>query len=371
MPTFGMIGEVEPGFLTATIIAAESAGLSLREFALRAESSQAQLTWQKSSKDTFPKLQISRELGKIAAQAAQKYIIKRAEPVGYLHLHAAALVALAQDARLKYTKLDDVDGSPTPGDLYTGVTALIEQVFTLDPRFTRLGGSDKSLEVGQWWVTAKKPVDIQTMIPTADRVEVEVVQYLLTHPGSSLLDVDRAICSRFPGLLTPGGDLVYTCMESYAEQEPIDSDKWFIRREDAPKIRCEDIFSIQKALIDIGSRLGFNCQGDRPHLWSGDNDETLYVFYILASATFGELIQTCPYPATKSIIVIPGSRANLTHFKLKRNGYINQIVTSGWRFVKFRHVYSLLESPMLDRDNIDAHLDMDPLQDTTLQMRLL
>jgi hypothetical protein len=172
-------------------------------------------------------------------------------------------------------------------------------------------------------------------------------------------------------MLTPGGDLVHTATESYAVRSPRESDQWFIRQEDIPETRLAHIRSIREILIEIAGRLGFSTRGDLPLIWTDGNEDGTYIFYIIGSAAFGELLITCPYPASKSIIVIPGSRANLARLKLKNNHYLDQIFSQGWRFLKFRHVYRLLDSPMLDRDNIDAQLELDPLQDTTLQMRLL
>ncbi len=45
IPVFGLIGENEPGFLTAALVAGESAGFELSGLALRLDSGQAQIVW--------------------------------------------------------------------------------------------------------------------------------------------------------------------------------------------------------------------------------------------------------------------------------------------------------------------------------------
>jgi hypothetical protein len=367
IPFLGLVGETEPGFLTSTVVAAETAGLSLEGFALRAESGQTQIIWRKREKALG--IYDDQDWDNSISRSVQKHLVQRAEPAVYLQIFAAALSELTQRVNLAKDEPTGLDISPS--DIYNKVTATIERILTYHTGLRRLGSSGKSLEVGQWWIDPKELSDTQANLPLADRVETEIVNFLLEYPGSRLLEIDRHICSIFPGLLTPGGDLVHICVESYAVETPKLSDQWFIRKEDDPGARRAHILSIRQLLMDIAVRLNFSTYGELPLIWSGGGGEPAYIFYIIASAAFGELIQTCPYPASKSIIVIPGSRANLANLKLKNNIYLNQTFSKGWRFLKFRHVYRLLESPLLDRENIDAQLALDPLQDTTQQMRLL
>ncbi|MGW8249202.1 MAG: hypothetical protein ACWGO1_01040 [Anaerolineales bacterium] len=369
VPLFGLVAESEPGFLTSTIIAAETAGFDLDGFALRAESGQAQLVWRERKEEKSPRSIHEQGWSSLITNAVQRYLIQRAEPANYLQIHAAALYELTSQADL--AEVGQVEANASPSDLYTKVTATIERSLTYHAGLRRLGSSGKSLEGGQWWIENKMPEAVHENHPLADRVEIEIVQYLLEHPGCQLLDVDRHICSIFPGLLTPGGDLVHICVQSYAVETPKGSDHWFMRKEDDPDARRAHIASIRQLLMDIASRINLSTYGEHPLFWAGARGEPAYVFYILSSAAFGEVIQTSTYKATKSIIVIPGSRANLATLKLKNNIILNQIFSTGWRFLKFRHVYRLLESPLLDRENIDALLALDPLEDITQQMRLL
>jgi hypothetical protein len=368
-PTFGLIGEAEPGLLTSTIVATEMAGLRLEGFSLRAESSQAQALWQKSSPESYQGQINKQDWISSIAQSAHKFLIQRGEPASYLQIHAAALCDLTQKAWLPRSISEEIEQSPA--DLYNKVTAAIEMSISHHRGLSHLAGGGKSLEVGQWWISSAIDDDRSAIIPLADRVETEIVQFLLEQPGSRLLDIDRNICSIFPGLLTPGGDLVHIAIESYAVQRPKDSDHWHIRPEDDPAARRLHIASIRNILIEIAARLGFPAHGENPLIWTGAGDDSAYIFHILATAAFGELLTSDRYPAEKSIIVLPGSRANLARLKLKNNSRLNQIFSTGWRFLKFRHVYRLLESPLLDPENFDALLALDPLQDTTQQMRLL
>ncbi len=369
VPVFGLVGEAEPGLLTSTITASEMAGLVLEGYALRPENDQVQLTWRTPAKIAALKPAKEQSWRDIIGRTAVDYLEQRAEPAGYLQIHAAMLYELTKNTSLSHGIPADAEQSPS--DLYNKLTHMIEQTLTYHTGLVRLSGSEKSIETGQWWIKTGEFEGITPRIPLADRVENKLVEYLLEHPGDGLLGIDRYICTIFPGILTPGGDLVHTSTESYAVRSPRESDQWIIRPEDIPETRGAHIRSIHEILVEIADRLGFSTRGNLPLIWTDENEDSSYIFYIIGSAAFGELLNNCPYPASRSIIVIPGSRANLARLKLKNNYHLNHIFSQGWRFLKFRHVYRLLESPMLDRDNFDALLELDPLQDTTQQMRLL
>jgi hypothetical protein len=65
-----------------------------------------------------------------------------------------------------------------------------------------------------------------------------------------------------------------------------------------------------------------------------------------------------------SWIVLPGGRAALVGYKLKRNVLLRRAVSKGWRFLKFRHIRRLLEDPYLRPENLDERMGLDPLEVT-------
>jgi hypothetical protein len=197
-----------------------------------------------------------------------------------------------------------------------------------------------------------------------------IVRALQTLPGASFSEIDRAVCAALPGLLTPGLGLVSLCLESYGEQVPAGSDNWQLRSPDFPAERRADLAAMRSLLVDLGSRLGYLNQGEKPLLWIDDHEQVAYAFYVLASATFSELVFANPYPPEASLIVLPGARANLAVFKLRRDPRLRQAIDQGWRFVKFRHLRRVVESPVLTRQNLAEMLTLDPLTDAPPQMRL-
>jgi hypothetical protein len=256
-----------------------------------------------------------------------------------------------------------------------------QQAFSYRAGFSRYGGSEHSLDVGQWWL--KEP-DQHNDIPLADRVEMALVRTLQKRGSLTLDELDAALCAIFPGLFTPNLELVATCLESYGEPEDPSSLAWRLRPPDTPKARRADLVAMQDVLSHLGQSLGFVTSlagssasdsptpaGLTPLVWQDADSEVNYAFYILASAVFGKIVTTPQYSPHKSLIVYPGSRAGLLMFKLHNDPRLNQAVEAGWRFVKFRLVRRLAEDPRLNRANLDAQLDQDPFNNKDPQMQLL
>lgn len=120
--------------------------------------------------------------------------------------------------------------------------------------------------------------------------------------------------------------------------------------------------------------------------WSDSNRQTHYWIYPITSAVIGQILRGKshfpPSPASQSIIVLPGSRANLVAYKLRHDPHLRSLCATnkteaperiekpGWRFVKFRQVRSLLENPLLRRENFEEQLGLDPLTYSAPQLRL-
>ena len=398
-PFLGLIGEVEPGFLSATLIAAGLAGFDLNGLAMRAESDQAQVYWQRGGRGagataapiedaakeevetsrrdaSTPAFSLSmKQILDLSQEAAREFLNQRGEPASYVHLHAAALSALAQSQALSRSP------KASPPDVLGLAQNAFQQAFSYRAGFSRYGGSEHSLDVGQWWL--KEP-DQHNDIPLADRVEMALVRTLQKRGSLTLDELDAALCAIFPGLFTPNLELVATCLESYGEPEDPSSLAWRLRPPDTPKARRADLVAMQDVLSHLGQSLGFVTSlagssasdsptpaGLTPLVWQDADSEVNYAFYILASAVFGKIVTTPQYSPHKSLIVYPGSRAGLLMFKLHNDPRLNQAVEAGWRFVKFRLVRRLAEDPRLNRANLDAQLDQDPFNNKDPQMQLL
>jgi hypothetical protein len=383
-PFWGLIGEAEPGFISAAFIAAEETGFALDGLCMRRENSQVQITWKRSS-HTIDSNQRVDYAHQCAAQAAKDYLQERGEPADFLHVQAAALAALAQDHKLLVSPRlnepprgqDSKPGEitePNPAQYFASLQGLLKDVFTYRTGFRRYEGSEQSLEIGHWWL--KEPNNVS--IPLADRIEVALVRFLQNHPGCTLMELDNTLCEAFPGLFTPDFELIQVCLDSYGEQEPANSGCWRLKTSDAPAARRSDLEAGGILIHRLGEQLGFvvseypgaetmatgAAAAHVPFTWTDKTGQVRFLIYILASALLGEVVcrrEPEEAPEASRIIILPGSRANLAAYKLVNNPLLKEEVENGWHIIKYRHLRHLAESPFLTPDIFREQLNKDPI----------
>jgi len=358
----GLIGEAEPGFVSAVIIAAEQVGLQIDKITVYSDKKLVQICWknaqQKPDSSTFK--------GKRAAAiqtAGREYLRTRGEPSQYLKLHIAILAELGRQGLLT--------SEETPAECYNKLQQEIQETLNYQNGFLRYEGSEKSLEVGKWWLANERDADT----PLSDRVEMALVQYLLQNPNCSFTDVESTLFqrsgSKFAGLLVPDTTLIYECLESYGE---LIESGWHFRNQDLPSKRREEITSMVELISGLGSKLGFRVRSqlkDLPHsIWLDENNTPRYVLYLSASALLGKFfLEVHPKPA-RCIIVVPGGRANLVMFKLNRDPRLKNIFEQDWCFLKYRHARQLAHNPSLTTDTLESQLVLDPMTYTETQLRM-
>lgn len=379
-PALGLMSEVEPGFLTAAAVATARSGFALQGIALRSDEDQAQIGWKKGepgAADAGDSTPAQEPLPAAIRRAATAYLERRGEPAAYLSLHGAILEELAQTGGLVEGPADSNDHS------LERINAALSMALEVHGHFARFGGSSRALDVGLWWLPEEQREKGKTAAPLSDRVEVELVHCLQKNPGSPAGAVDRALCAAFPGLLTPESELAQACLESYAEQDGHAG--WRLRPEDAPQARREEMQRMQTLLQAAGTQLSFsvdfpNHPGPSAVRWVDARHADGYIFYIIASAHVGGFISgEAQRPAKTSktelrlrpVIVLPGGRATLIEYKLQHDPRLRKALADGWRLIKYRHVRRLAEDPLLTRDNLEAQLALDPLENRDPQMTLL
>ena len=357
VPFFGVLAEYEPAFLSAALVAGSMAGFSLQGLALRPEQALGQVTWMAgaagpSSSGSQPEVR--------ARAAVAEVLARRGEPSPFAVANAAAVAALTMD-------LGDRKEKPQPAaDALARLQGQVRHLF-LDRGFlVRFGGGEHTLESGLWWPVAPHPPQLALF----DRVEMDVVLWLQKNPGCTYAALDRALCASNPGLNTPSGEMIRACLESYAVEEPRGGGCWYLRPQDSPALRQKDILEARRLLGRLGEGLGYRVDGETPLLWEDAGSQPDYVFYILASTLVGRFINQSPYPPDRCVIVLPGSRSNLMAIKLRTNPVLNRTVQAGWRFLKYRHLRSLADNPLLNRGTWSMQLGSDPPEYQSEQMNM-
>lgn len=363
IPFFGLIGEAETHYLSASIIPATSNRFTIKSIAMRAESGLAQVLLEQEQQTPIKKFIPSSEdkynLQKLLVTNGMTQIKQRGEPAPYLTMYASALQTIVLDAAIA-----DEDENQ-PGNEYNRIHSLIEDTLSERYGFIRYGGSEKSPEMSKLW----HQEIIKPIRSLSDQVELLVQKYLVENPGCSFSEIDEFICSQFPGLMTPEYGLIETCIESYSEKDLLT--KLTLRSQDKPSHRDQEVKDMRRALIDLGDRLNFSSIGEVPVIWSDEDLPLRLFFFVNASAAIGEIIYHSNYPPDRSFIVLPGARANIILYKLRYDPYLKGEIARGWRFLKFRHLRHLLDSPSLSKNNLDSLLEIDPLTESPAQLRLL
>ncbi len=398
-PILGLINEAEAGFLSAALLSADLAGLELCGLALRSDPAQAQVHWRLSTNPTeaslpLPVTALAAVAHQAASQSAQEFLQNTGQPAQYLPMHTAALTGIVTSHTFRLGAAiqpatgaggpDQPEKEPSPAESFSLAQSAIRDVLTYRGGFLRLEATE-SAETGYWWLKDSSRVSL----PAADRLEKALVIYLLRHPGCQSLELEDALNTAFPGLLTPDLELIHVCLDSYAVEEPPGSDQWRLRPQESPAARRSDIEAAYEQLATLAKRLGYSMEGQQP-VWVNEKSQPRFWFYLVASAVIGEIMlgkaDSPPSPPASSIIVLPGGRANLLAYKLRHDPRLRALcagaenssginasapgAAAGWRFLKFRHLRQMLDNLLLQRSNFDEILAQDELTYTAPQMRL-
>lgn len=352
VPFLGLATEVEPPFLTAMLIAADLTGFDLQTLAMRTAHDPLQIGWTRrpgndqTGSPADPRL---------ARAALQQYLRDRGEAVAYLHLHAAGLAALAENGCLSR------NGQPI-GNLLSEAASAVQQALS-SGELIHYEAAGHGLETGLWGL----PFGQEQAIPLPDRVEMETVRFLARHPDSTLLEIERGLYPLFPGLHTPSTGLLQAILTSYALQT---EGRWRLRPEDAPLARRSELRQMATLIQEIGRRLEYDISTPEKNvvLWQ-DKGETAYTFYVTASAVAGHCFANRISCGGQNLLVLPGGRAGLLAYKLRRDPALRQRAT-GWRFLKFRLLRVLAEIPLLTRQTWEEQINSDPIEHMPEQMMM-
>ncbi len=380
-PILTLIGELESGFLTAALTAGGLVGLDLKSIALRNEIDQAQINWEiteKKLRNRLTSVEIFIQFKQIVRESGTDCLKNRNEPSLYTHIISSAIgESINKGLFLTQNHL-------IPGDFQTEITSTMQQVYNPQEGFQRFGGSEYSMEVGQWWIQEENleknnrvmSVLNQNIAPLSDRIEMAIVEYLYMNPGRTVAQVDSRICELFPGLSTPELSLVETCISSYAEENLPGSNLWELRKEDQPHNRRSDLIEMRDLISRMGKKMGFQIKTmidkNNPIVWWQTLDkEQEFLFYIQASALLSRFLLNPEYPTNKSYLVFPGGRANLMDYKIKHDPRLDLVINSRVRFIKFRNLRRQAENESLTIHSFDALLAGDTITKSEAQIPLL
>jgi hypothetical protein len=258
-----------------------------------------------------------------------------------------------------------LDGRPSPEETLNELQEEIDKTLTAPGVFFRFNPG-VSADSGLYWL-----VDASGSAQTAaDRAEIAILNALQNQPLLLMKDALAAVNLKLPGLQNVEMEMVQAILESYADPTP-DYKAWSLRTFETTREREKDLRTIFELIESLANRLHMGCEIKTDSIvWLGDNGSPEFSFFPIITSEFSELlVRYQDLPGIK-LIVLPGSRANLTAFKLRRDPHLQSLKTANWIMVKFRHLRNLGDTPLLNRELFASQITGDPPEYRSTQLAL-
>ncbi len=355
VPVLLQITELDPMFAMAGMLAAQNAGLALHQLAANGEMSVLQTAWRftapaRSSKppESFPQA---------VKRAGAQFLRDYGEPASYLRLFSAVIVTLLAEGCLQ--------GRPAPGETLNELQEEVDNALT-DPRIFSRFNPGLSADSGLYWL-ADPTGSART---AADRAERAILNALQNQPLLATGNAFAAVNQELPGCLSMEMEMVQAILESYADPTP-DLKAWSLRTFEATRERQKDLETVFELIESLAKRLGMAREIRTDSiLWLGQDRIPKFSFFPIITTEFSELLLRYQHLPGMKLIVLPGSRANLAAYKLRRDPHLQSLKTENWSFVKFRQLRNQGDNPLLTPELFASQITGDPPEYHSSQLAL-
>ena len=347
---WGVIPDAEMGFLSGTLIGAESAGLTLSGFALRSDQDIAQCTWKSGQRRQHVP---HKSITQLSQKAISRYLTKRNEPAEKLQLFSASLEEIAKSNAIPITK------ETPPYYLIRDYQQEILELMNNKEKFSIFPIHIEQQEKELWWLNEI----VQENTPTlSDRVEKYIYTRLVEEKSLSLLQLDHSVCEQFTGLFTPGYDWIRKCLATYAEPDLKNPDTWRLREKEFPQNRNMDRENLVMILRTTGEKLHFKVHNKEILEWQDPiTNQVRYHFTFLPNSILSEIVMASQYPtAEKRVIIFPGSHSKLYTEKIVSNPKLEEKISAYGKVVKNRLIQKISKKEFSSLEDFDNHLNLDP-----------
>lgn len=362
IPILLQVSELEPLFVLASVKAAQYAGLSMRSAASSGDVTVLQTVWKFSRTTITDASQIKpAHIREAAKEIARSFLAEWGEAAGYPRLFSQLILGL-QTQNLLFQNAEEQTSVPI-----NKVQEDLDPIF-YDSSLLQRFSPGATAETGNYWLLQAP----KSYTALADSVEDLIRQEFLHAESISALDIATAVNIGHPGLMTPEPDLVQNVLKSYAELKEYDGEcHWTLNEHENFTTRNHDIKGIRKLIENIAQRLEYKRLLSPDAIYfMDDDDQEIFSFFVTGSAIISEILQRNTNLPGKKLVVMPGSRANLISYKLRRDQSLQALLKDDWHFVKFRQIRNLYDNPLLTRELFASQILGDPPEYQSSQLAL-
>ena len=360
-PALGLMPGIETSSLLSWTSGSLSAGLTLENLAVDPDHHQGQSRWtinplsKPVSSQEIDHRAVIRGAGMTALQSA-------GEPAHTLSLYSAGMAGLAGAG---YPPADS--RMAEAGDYFPRLVIDFEENIAYRQGFLHYSN------IESWWhqEMALDPT------PRSDQVEMKLVQSLVEGGGAvEEKQLYQMIYDAFPGLETPRAGLIEACLVSYGKRETAQLTAWSLKPNDQPASRIQDLQEMEGIISAIGTDLGYqtatrNMGGNLTLVTWDENGKVAERFFISASGLLSKVINNSGKDNGNGWIILPGSRAELIHYKMRYNPILGDIIQKKWKLIKYRLLRRLREEGGITKENYQERLCLDPFTSDSPQLPLI
>jgi hypothetical protein len=195
-----------------------------------------------------------------------------------------------------------------------------------------------------------------------DQVELYFIEYINQHPQFRIAALRQFVDELLPAYLPSSPEWLKKLVESYCE---FDSTLllWKIKPHEKTNLRLYDIKEMKNTIFRMGQNLSFLVESESDMIrWTGHPNAPPYRFFITTTSMITQFAaQLTGSYGEETVILYPGSRAELLAFKNKHN-LIYQSFLKEIHFVKFRHLRRLNDDKELSLQTWMEKIDSDPAE---------
>ncbi len=341
VPFLAIAPELSNSYILAYLSAASSSNFDLKNAAYHPELKSGQFYWfpKRSTMDVVSKHDLSKNI--------KKYLEIKSESANYQELMSIFLISETIEQRNTF-RLDKFDNS-----LFIQTQKIFEETICDKENFVQV--DEDQLENAEFWLT--NPPGIYQ--PVSDQVEGYFIRFIQKIPSFTLEQVAHFINQNLPGLLPVPNIFLQRLLSSYCEFHSEETNRYKLNSQEYIQARKSDIQQMSKLIQSMGLKLGFTVGSDHPINWVSDQINPNYKFYITASSIISQFKSKSEPGSFETVIVFPGSRAELLSYKLKNDPVYHQNFEK-YHFVKFRHLRTMSENPGMNFKTWVQILDSDP-----------